>query len=157
MTPNPIIPLLFIGILFPGIASARPPGPPPPDALAPTLDPDRDRALSAAEIQNAAEALRQLDENQDGTISTDELRPKVRPEGRPPHSNEQDRDRPRTPPPSPLMQALDSDGDGSLSDAEISEAPHSLLALDADEDGELSSNEAGLDRRPPPRRTPRQP
>ena len=41
----------------------------------------------------------------------------------------------------PVMNALDRDGDGSLSAREIANAPKSLLTLDRDQDGELSQQE----------------
>ena len=42
------------------------------------------------------------------------------------------------------FRALDADGDGGLSTAEIDAAPESLAALDADGDGRLSGGELGL-------------
>ncbi len=45
------------------------------------------------------------------------------------------------PPPRPVMLALDTDHDGSLSAAEISAAPVVLLTLDANHDGALSAEE----------------
>jgi Ca2+-binding EF-hand superfamily protein len=41
----------------------------------------------------------------------------------------------------PLMRALDSDRDGSLSDGEIAGAAAALKALDGNQDGELSGEE----------------
>jgi Ca2+-binding EF-hand superfamily protein len=40
-----------------------------------------------------------------------------------------------------VLQALDLDGDGTLSAAEIKAAPQSLLKLDRDEDGQLTADE----------------
>jgi hypothetical protein len=48
------------------------------------LDADDDGALSAAEIENAVEALLTLDADGDGTLSEGELRPPEREGGRPP-------------------------------------------------------------------------
>ena len=45
------------------------------------------------------------------------------------------------PPVSPLMAALDTDGDGELSAAEIANASKSLLKLDKNGDGKLSAKE----------------
>ena len=47
------------------------------------LDTDGDGELSAAEIANAAAALRALDRDGDGRLSREELRPEQRPEGSP--------------------------------------------------------------------------
>jgi Ca2+-binding EF-hand superfamily protein len=44
-------------------------------------------------------------------------------------------------PPSPLLQALDKDGDGTLSEAEIAGATAALKTLDRDGDGTLSQAE----------------
>lgn len=45
------------------------------------------------------------------------------------------------PPPFPLMQALDSNGDGQLSPDEIKNSSKSLMSLDTNSDGRLSSDE----------------
>lgn len=45
------------------------------------------------------------------------------------------------PPPHPLMEALDADGDGTISAAEISAASEALERLDADGDGQLTGDE----------------
>ena len=45
-----------------------------------------------------------------------------------------------------LLRALDANGDGNLSPAEISNAPSTLRKLDRDKDGNLSS----LEIKPPP-------
>jgi len=50
----------------------RPPGGP----LMRVIDTDKDGQLSAAEIGNAVEALMTLDENGDGVLSREELRPR---------------------------------------------------------------------------------
>ena len=44
-------------------------------------------------------------------------------------------------PPMPLMTALDADGDGTLSKAEIANASKALMTLDKDKDGVLSEEE----------------
>ena len=53
------------------------------------------------------------------------------------------------PPPHPLMIALDKNRDGSLSKAEIADAPKALKALDRDGDGVLSRDELRPPGRPP--------
>ncbi len=49
----------------------------------------------------------------------------------------------RQEPANPLMTALDADGDGTLSPAEIADATAKLLALDKDGDGKLAGLEVG--------------
>ncbi len=49
---------------------------PPPHPLEEALDTDGDHQLSAKEIENAAEALKKLDKNENGKIDEDELRPR---------------------------------------------------------------------------------
>lgn len=56
-------------------------------------------------------------------------------------------ERPGQPPVGPLMEALDRDRDGQLSEAEIAGAAQSLMKLDRDGDGRLSKEEL----RPAPR------
>ncbi len=64
-----------------------PKGPPPQDGKRPvpplihTLDADHDGTISAQEMENAPESLKALDENGDGELSPDELRPPGPPPG----------------------------------------------------------------------------
>lgn len=108
------------------------------------LDADKDGTLSAFELANATTALKALDTNNDGTIAAEELRP-ARPADAPtppagaPQRPAPSADQPR--PVDPIMLALDADGNGSLSAAEIANATKSLLALDANKDGALSPDE----------------
>jgi len=116
-----------------------PPGPmhgPPP--LMAALDTNRDGELDAAEIANASAALLKLDKNGDGKLTPDELMPQ--PGGgtnrfRPPPM------RGGRLPVSPLMAALDTNGDGILDAGEIANASASLLKLDTNGDGKLSRDE----------------
>ena len=61
-------------------ASAQPPPPrgdrrlPPVPPLIAVFDTNRDRELSAAEIQAAADVLKKFDRNRDGKITLEELR-----------------------------------------------------------------------------------
>lgn len=66
-----------------GEAAAPPPdkmGPPP--VILKTLDLDKDRSLSADEIEAASESLLMLDKDKDGTLSRKELSP-----GKPPKAD----------------------------------------------------------------------
>ncbi|HEX7261166.1 MAG TPA: EF-hand domain-containing protein [Luteolibacter sp.] len=132
-------------------ATAQPPQPhggerrpPPVPPLFAILDTDQDKVISADEIQAAADALGKLDKNNDGKITLEELRmpppdgkkgPKHPPSGKPPIP--------------PVIAALDADGDGTISAAELENAPDSLKALDKDGDGALSPEE--IRPGPPPR------
>lgn len=125
--------------------------PPPIPPLLALFDTDHDGVLSADEIKTAADALGQLDQNGDGQITRDEMRP-PRPEGDGPPPA---RDEPGKPPhgkgpPPPLIAALDADKDGIISAEELEAAPESLKALDENGDGELSPEE--FHHGPPPPR-----
>ena len=104
------------------------------------LDTDKNGIISAAEIANAAVGLQALDDNGDGDLSYQELRP-VRPATAP------------TPPAAAparahrphgvalAMLALDANNDGELSATEIANAVASLKALDTNGDGKLTRDE----------------
>lgn len=116
--------------------SARPPQasdgrrPPPVPPIIAIFDTDRDAVLSKEEIEAATEILALSDRNGDGEITLDELR--LSTEGGPPPPG-------RSVP--PLVKALDTDADGSLSVAELEAAPESLKTLDKDGDGAISPEE----------------
>jgi hypothetical protein len=130
------------------------------------LDLNRDGELSADEIAKASQSLLKLDKDGDGKLSGDELRPRPpgggggqRGGGRLPNGgqgggNGAGQGQPPQPPPSPLLTALDLNGDGKLSADEIAKAPQSLLKLDKNGDGKLSRDELRPPRRdgngPPP-------
>ena len=151
------------GIALQSSRSCRPPGPPPPPPdflLLITLDTDGDGILSAEEIANASEQLKKLDKDGDGALSREEYMPpppcpppsagsvSLQQKGNasgasaggesgaggppPPLAGTQ-----HEPPPSPLLQALDADGDGIISAEEIAAAPQALKALDKNNDGQL--------------------
>jgi len=131
-------------------ASAQPPKPPgdrrppPPPPFFMVLDADQDKELSAEEIAAASEILAKMDKNGDGKITLDEVRRPDGEGGRPKG--------PGGPPPGdrpvpPLIKALDTDADGTLSAEELAAAPESLKTLDKNGDGELSPEE--IHPRPP--------
>jgi len=137
-------------------------GGPPQSPLFRALDVNRDKVLSAEEIDNAAAALAKLDKNGDGQLTRDELMPQ-RPQGNGGESKEGgDQQQPPGdaggPPPSddggqggsqgrmqrpqsPIETALDADGDGVISKDEIAGAPAALRKLDKDGDGKVSLEE----------------
>lgn len=126
----------------------KPPGdrrPPPVPPILAIFDANQDKELSADEIAAASEALGKLDKDGDGKITLKELhtppadgkKPK-----RPPHGK---------PPLPPVVAALDTDHDGTISATELAAAPDSLKVLDKDGDGALSPAELHP-QGPPPRR-----
>jgi hypothetical protein len=135
------------------------PGHPPVPPLVQALDRDEDGVISKYELKRATRALSKLDENRDGELTRDEVRPPHPPRDRENperHRPRRDRDAPddagnepegkpdgqrQGPPPSPIFQALDADRDGAISDEELENAPEALAELDANEDGELTRDE----------------
>ena len=142
----------------------RPRGRRPVPPLLAALDGDNDGEISAAEIEKAAAAVKTLDENDDGKLTRDELRP-PRPQrrGREGQGGQEggrrgrdgkvgprgggERGRRGRRPPHPVLLALDADRDGEISAAEIEKAAAALKALDGNEDGKLTRDEL----RPPMR------
>ncbi|MBK1881202.1 EF-hand domain-containing protein [Luteolibacter pohnpeiensis] len=170
MKPHQIIPVIIAGLSVSAFAQGGPNGPPKgprhPDPLAVVLDADHDHELSAAEIEDAANALLKLDKDGDGAISEEELHPKPSRGERGGREHQKDdeaaptdapedapADRP-TPPKSELLTVLDADDDGTLSKEEIAAATEHLKTLDADSDGIVDDTEAkslsGPDRKGPP-------
>ena len=151
-----------------GDGPKSPDGQRPPDPLVQALDTDKDGIISTEEIKNASDSLKKLDKNNDGQLTRDEYAPPPPP---PPQGDGQRKGGPRDgsktsgataktadkaagkpagdppkgqrppPPPSPLLQALDTDGDGIISADEIGKAPESLLKLDKNNDGQLGPRE----------------
>lgn len=134
------------------------------------LDADGDGELSASEIENSSAVLAELDTDFNGRLSKDEMKPK------PPKGDEEERRRPRRERDEegeegehPVMEALDQNGDETISKRELARAAKSLLELDQDESGALEreemkpeehregggSGEGGGDRPPRPPRPPR--
>jgi hypothetical protein len=127
----------------------------PPMALMQALDTDRDHKISADEIEGSTAALKKLDENGDGEITREELKPKPpegAPEGEqpagpppgqagpPPEEGDNQAQRP-SPPVPPLFATLDADRDGKISSTELEAAPEGLAKLDKNEDGEVTPRE----------------
>jgi len=138
-------------------ASARPPSkkadaqaPPPPPPWFGMIDKDRDGVLSAVEIQAASEAILKLDADHNGEVTVEETHmppPKEGDKPEPPDSK--NHAMPPRPVP-PMVKALDTNGDGSLSPEEMTQAPESLKILDKDQDGALSPEELRPEGPPPP-------
>lgn len=130
----------------------RPPMPPIPPILA-FFDTDRDGEISEDEIDAASDKLAELDRNEDGRITREEMKPPRGEGDRPPRDGE-----PKGPPPHgrqvpPLIGALDADKDGKISTGEMENAPEALKELDGNGDGELTPDEFGPPP-PPPRFRP---
>ena len=127
--------------------------PPPPPAVVAVIDADHDGTISEEELSGAAEALAKLDENGDGALTPDELR--LPPPPKAPKGDGEDegegggQGRPPRPHLPPVIAALDTDKDGTISAAELEAAPESLKALDKDGDGELSPEELRPQGMPP--------
>jgi hypothetical protein len=83
----------------------RPPTPPegkpphghrPPPPIIAALDADKDGTISAEELEGAPESLKQLDKNEDGELTPEEIHPHGPP---PPPPHEGGEGRPQGPPP----------------------------------------------------------
>jgi hypothetical protein len=114
----------------------RGPGGPPggagslPPPLAAVLDLNQDGVLSAEEIAAAPALLKALDKNNDGVLTAGEFCPADRnPQGRGPGRG------------AGACRWIDTDGDGVLSTAEMTNAADSLRKLDLNGDGAVSADE----------------
>ena len=135
--------VLLIALLASAAASAREPKQPrkplPVPPIIALFDADHDGVISTDEIETASDALAQLDRNSDGEITVDEVGPP--PRDRKPEDGEPKGPPPGKFPPPPVIAALDTDKDGTISAEELEAAPESLKELDINEDGELSPQE----------------
>lgn len=106
------------------------------DPIARVLDADQDGVISAAEIANAAVALKTLDANKDGQLTVDEIRPRGRGFGGPggPGGGGDFVAR---------IMGYDADGDGKVTSAELPEQMQRMFGrMDANNDGAIDKTEA---------------
>ena len=122
-------------------AAPRQSSPPPPIAA---VDVNHDGVLEANEIAKAAESLRKLDKDGDGTLTGDELRPQraSRPRPTPSVGTETGAAEPtQRPPTRSRLGAVDANKDGVIDAAEIGGASQLLAKLDKDGDGKVTLEE----------------
>ncbi len=134
---------------------------PPPSPVVMVLDANHDGVIDAQEIANAPAALASLDINGDGALTPDELRPPPPQNGqggngankgqanrgaRAGRDGQQQNGGPGKGPDGnhpipPLIQALDTNGDGTIDAQEIANSSAALKTLDANGDGQLTHDE----------------
>jgi hypothetical protein len=142
-----LVVLMALGVFFILKAQAtsmeRPDGEKSPRSpILAALDKDRDDVISAAEIAAASSSLLVLDENGDGRLGADEIRPAPPGMGGPPPAGGAGPGKTGMQPPKmPIASTLDADGDGAIDAKEIANAPVALLQLDKNGDGRLAMDE----------------
>ncbi len=103
------------------------------------LDASGDGVIDAKEIAGAPQELKKLDKNSDGKLAADEIHP-PRPgaaEGDKKAGEGKEMKRPV----SPLMSAVDANGDGVIDEKEIAGSSDALKKLDKNADGKLEGDE----------------
>lgn len=125
--------------------------PPSADDMVATLmafDKNGDGKLAKDELPERMQGLfARADTNQDGILTADEIRKSAQTtaapagRGRGPEGG-RGGERPNFMRMDPILAALDSDGNGEISPAEIAAAPTALKKLDKDGDGRISADEA---------------
>jgi len=131
------------------LAQGRPPRGPgqtgggrfPMDPLMFSLDANTNNVIEATEIASASDALKKLDKNIEGKLRSAELKPQRPNGGNQPSFNPPGGGRRPT---SPLLLALDANGDGELDATEIASASDALKQLDAHGAGQLTLDEQML-------------
>ncbi len=106
-----------------------------------TLDENGDDVLDAKEIADAPQDLKKLDKNSDGKLTADELRP-ARPAGAVEGEKKSGEAKDMKRPASPLITAIDVNGDGTVDEKEISGSAEALKKLDKNGDGKITRDEA---------------
>lgn len=131
----------------PGDFGPPPCHPPRGNHLVKLLDADGDHMLSPEEIAAASEVLLTLDANEDGALSMEELRPVP---SAPP--TPEDGDAPPAPPEGhPLINRLDTDDSGTVSQEEfLAPAMQAFDDIDTDDNQEIDEAEAEAARPPRP-------
>jgi len=110
------------------------------------LDENADAVIDSKEIADAPQNLKKLDKNNDGKLTSDEIRPirsggtaegDKKPEGEKKAGESKDVKRPT----SPLISALDANGDSVIDENEIANASEALKKLDKNGDGKITWDE----------------
>jgi Ca2+-binding EF-hand superfamily protein len=130
-------------------SEVRPPAPPTvSDELTTTLmgfDADKDGRLTRAEVPERFQGLfERADANKDGVLTAAEIRESAVQQNQSSaaaRGGAEGRGRGEFAFPDPLLTALDTDRDGTLSASEIAAAAKALLTLDRNADGQLTADE----------------
>ena len=110
------------------------------DPVLSSLDQDHNRQISTEELAGAPTVLLTLDKNQDGKLTEDEVAPPSAAAAANPGRRR----------PQGLIRmmkshsAMDADGDGVLSAAELKNSAVALRKIDANRDGKLTEDEVGM-------------